>query len=180
MYHQLVYYLCIHVPFPPTLLKKEENTPDKFPAGKYAHVFYMHHSTTETANLALSSDLELVKELWVPDEMTERPLNDLTAQGWQVKKKLSKGEIRRMRSLFVDQGNQFWYKGCSVYAFNRCLVFVSEHNEINGIIYFCPEGYQVKALPTLRTGVSPNYNWGPDGMELFHNFIKHLDKKLTE
>ena len=165
---------------PSYISKKGEDVKDKFPTSEYADVFYMYHSTTEAANLAYSSDLELVKELWVPKDMSGKPLNQMADAGWKVRKKLSKGEIRRMRSLFVDQGKQFWHKSCSVHAFNRSLVFVGENNEITGVIYFCPEGYSLEARPSLRPGVSPNYIWGPEGMELFHSFIKKLDKKLTD
>ncbi|MEL7535227.1 MAG: hypothetical protein AAFN10_28280, partial [Bacteroidota bacterium] len=160
------------------IAKVDEKAENQFPQTPYTRVLFYHHEHQNPQALSASNNLSLVDSLWAPKNMSSRKLEDLEGFDWQLKHELSKKEISKLRKLFSNQGREYYFKQCTPYAFNRCLVFVSSDSSIVGSIYFCPQGYKVEAYPSLRPGVSKNFIWNESGMEDFEQFLQKLAKKI--
>ena len=119
--------------------------------------------------------MKLVTDLWVPETMAGMNLSELESGEWNLKKELSKTEIKKLRKVFIDQGKEYVVSSCLKSGFSRSLVFVSENQEVVGSIYFCSDGYAIEARPTLRPGKGKNFFWNKEGVEEFKEFLEGLD-----
>ncbi|MEM7660331.1 MAG: hypothetical protein AAF399_29770 [Bacteroidota bacterium] len=154
----------------------EKPAEDQFPQAPYSEVWYLEHSSEKAAQLAFSSDSQLVEQLWVPKDLSGKTATDVLQTSWVQKRILSKRQLKQLRKVFVDRGKYYDALGesCEPHALNGMLLFLDEREAVVGSIYFCPQGSWVEAKPTLRPGISNNFMWNQEGLEMFQEFLAGL------
>lgn len=158
------------------IAKPDTEDLDRFPSVQYSKVLYFHHETTNLHGLRRSDDLKLVGDLYAPNSMVGMGSESMEEEGWVKQRVLTEMEIRQLRNSIKERGRFMRSFPCSEPAYNKCFVFVDQHEKIVGSIYFCPKGLSIEARPTLRPGEVRTFMWTKKRFrKRFEQFVNTMD-----